>query len=71
MLKLKLIQCYYCWEIGSHVKTECPKFRRKNLSYVRGVVVLDIDHQSVLTNHAVSIAMNPILLLLESVQFIK
>ena len=27
MEKLKLIQCYHCWEIASHIKTECPKFK--------------------------------------------
>ena len=29
MEKLKLIQCYHCWEIASHIKTECPKFKNK------------------------------------------
>ena len=29
MEKLKLIQCYHCWEIATHIKTECPKFKNK------------------------------------------
>ena len=28
MDKLKLVQCYHCWDIGSHVRTVCPKLKQ-------------------------------------------